>query len=289
MILDIGCHSISGEEYHADPCIEPSLSRSTIKALLYKSPAHARWGHPRLNPDYAQENGKEAFDIGTAAHSLLLEGIDNIVVVEAEDWRGKEAKGLRDQAYTAGKTPLLLRHYSAALSMVQSARNQIAQCTELGVMDLQEGGDSELTYIWKEGGAYCRIRPDWISKDKGLIIDYKTTSASANPAEWARTAISTACDIQEAFYRRGVKAIDGKEPAFIFVVQETYPPYLCSFIGLPPDFSAMGKSKCDYGLFLWEQCMKSQRWPGYPNQVAWVDLPGYAAAAWETRATSIGE
>ena len=288
MNLDVGCHTITAEEYHADPCPVPSLSRSAIKSLLYQSPAHVKEGHPRLNPDFQLEDSGK-FNIGTACHALLLEGVDNIAAIDADSWRGKAAQEARDEAYSQGKTPLLSQQYESALIMVKSAEKQIAACPELKIKNLREEGDSELTYIWKEEETYMRVRPDWISKDRKLILDYKTTAASANPEEWGKTGLGSACDIQEALYKRGVKAIEGKEPKFIFVVQETYPPYLCSFIGLPPQFSNMGSEKIFYGLYLWRKAMESGEWPGYPNRVAWIEPPAYALASWEQRATNIGE
>lgn len=287
-MIDVGCHIITAEDYHADPCPVPSLSRSVIKSLLFQSPAHVKEGHPRLNPALQSENeGK--FDIGTACHALLLEGIDNIVVVDADSWRGKDAKEERDAAYLMGQTPLLKHQYESALIMVKEAERQIAACPELKIKNLREEGDSELTYIWKEEGTYLRVRPDWISKDRKLILDYKTTAASANPEEWGKTGLGSGCDIQEALYKRGVKAIEGTEPKFIFVVQENYPPYLCSFIGLPPQFSEMGSQKIWYGIYLWKKAMESGEWPGYPNRVAWIEPPTWALASWDSRASNIGE
>ena len=283
-----GSYFISPERYHADPCPVPSLSRSAIKSLLFQSPAHVKEGHPRLNINYQSENNGK-FDMGTACHALLLEGIDNIAVIEAEDWRGKAAKEARDEAYLKGKTPLLLHQYESALIMVQSAEKQIAACPELKIKNLRVDGDSELTYIWQEEETYLRVRPDWISKDRKLILDYKTTAASANPEEWGKTGLGSGCDIQEALYKRGVKAIEGKEPKFIFVVQEIYAPYLCSFIGLPPQFSEMGTQKVEYGKYLWQKCISSREWPGYPNRVAWIEPPAWALASWDQRAQNIGE
>jgi hypothetical protein len=286
-MLDVGIHKISNEEYYKDLCPEPSLSRSTIQELLFHSPAHAKFNHPRLNPGLVQEEA-EKFDIGSAAHSLLLEGIDNCVVIEADDWRKKEAREVRDQARTEGKFPLLKSQYDKTLKMVESAKEQIKGCKELGITDLLTEGDSELSYIWKEKSTFLRIRPDWIFKDRKLIIDYKTTGNSANPSEFSRSIVSNGYDIQAALYSRGVKAIEGIEPKFIFVVQEITEPYLCSFIGLPPEFLEMGKQKVDYGIFLWEQCMTSGIWTGYPQQVCWVDTPAWALSQWEQIAERIG-
>jgi hypothetical protein len=95
-------------------------------------------------------------------------------------------------------------------------------------------------------------------------------------------------DIQNSLYVRGVDAIEHSSPKFIFVFQETEQPYLCSFVGLPPDFLEMGKQKIEFGLFLWRECLSSGKWPGYPNQVSWLETPSWALLAWEHRATEIG-
>lgn len=132
MVNSPGVYKITSEEYHADLCPIPSLSRSTIKDLLFRSPAHAWFNHPRLNPDY-KEQTEEKFDKGTAAHSLLLEGSDNIEVIDADDWRSKAAKDLREVARKEGKTPLLTHQYKESKTMVDSAMDQIRGCKELGI------------------------------------------------------------------------------------------------------------------------------------------------------------
>jgi len=47
------------------------------------------------------------------------------------------------------------------------------------------------------------------SKDRKLILDYKTTSQTANPIDLARIFVSMGYDIQNAFYTLGVKAVEG--------------------------------------------------------------------------------
>jgi hypothetical protein len=222
------------------------------------------------------------------AHALLLEGLDQAHVVDAPDWRKKEAKEERDIARDAGKIPLLIHQYDSVKDMVIAAERQIASCPDLNIKDLRRQGDSELSYIWQEGETWFRVRPDWISKNRKLILDYKTTGESADPTNFARKMVSLGYDIQYAFYRRGVKAVEDVSPKFVFVVQETSAPYLCSFIGLPPDFQAMAKEKVDYGIHVWEKCMFTGEWPGYPNRICYLDNPAWALAQWESKAQTIG-
>ena len=231
---------------------------------------------------------KREFDIGTAAHSLLLEGIDSIEVIDRPDWRTKEAQAVREHAYAIGKTPLLTKDYEKVHEMIEAADRQIAECEELSIRNMRTDGDAELSYIWQEGDIWIKTRPDWRSKDRKLTIDYKTTGTSANPNEFVRRIIDGGYDIQDALYRRGIKKLEDVDSKFVFVVQETEPPYLCSFISLSPMFRDIGEQKVDYGMFLWSQCLKNNSWPGYPNRVCYPDLPAWASASWELRAQEIG-
>ncbi len=42
MIEKPGIYKLSLDEYHRDPVVKPSLSRSIIGDLIYKTPCHAR-------------------------------------------------------------------------------------------------------------------------------------------------------------------------------------------------------------------------------------------------------
>ncbi len=282
MIIDKpGTYKISFEDYLQDCCPLPSLTRTTIKDLLFRSPCHAFYGHSRLNPDY-QAKEAERFDIGTAAHALFLDGVDVIEVINADNWRTKATKDARDEARTKGKIPLLTAQTDNVFAMVNVAAIALAN-SELAIKSLREEGDSELTYIWTEGKAWCRCRPDWISKERTLILDYKTTAASAHPEEYNKVAVSTGLDIQDVFYRRGVKAIEGTEPAFVFMIQEIEPPYLCSFVRLDTLFLEMGEEKVERGIKLWRKCLSSGIWPGYTNQIYIMEAPAWSLASWEIR------
>lgn len=293
MQLNEGIHEISAEDYHKDPCPEPSLSRSIIHKLLTQAPIKSFMAHPRLNPEYEADSGDGKFDIGSAAHALLLEGIDNAHVIDADNWRKNESQVKRDEARYLGKIPLLRKEYDKVIVMVEAAERQIKACSELQITDLRADGDSELTFIWSETDdigrqSWNRVRTDWRSKDQKIIFDYKTTGLSADPNEFSKYIFNMGYDIQESYYKRGAKAVSGVKPKFVFVVQETEPPHLCSFIALSPEFQEIGHQKVDYGLFMWNECLSSGKWPGYPNKLCWVEPPGWAMAAWESKAQSIG-
>jgi hypothetical protein len=282
-----GSYKLSFEEYLADPCPEPSLSRGTIIDLL-DCPQRAFFNHPRLNPQPPEEKEDGKFDIGKAAHDLLLEGGDKIFVVTGfDDWRKKEAQQVRLEARAAGKTPLLTKQYEQVVPMVETAKSAIGRCEELGIVNLQFQGDSELTYIWQESnGIWCRIRPDWIKKDRSLMLDYKTTGTSVNPDYFSGHINKMGYGIQEVFYKRGVKAVEklaaySPVPIFVIMAQETEPPYFCSFHGLDLQNEDMAEQKVRWAINKWKECITTGQWPGYSNQIHYAEPKPWELAEWE--------
>lgn len=275
--IKTGFHDMPDAQYHADPAPVASLSASIAKVLIGKSPLHAWYAHPKLNPNHEAEHSA-AFDFGTAAHDALLLGMDRVHVIDAKDWRKADTQAERDGARAAGKIPILKDKYLSLSDMVTVATLAIKQCPDLSGMTLADG-KAEQTLIWRHGETWCRQKMDWIANDRSLIIDYKTAGGSAEPTDWTRTNLVTnGNDLQGAFYRRGVAEETGKEPAFVFLVQEVEPPYACSFIGLPPAFIALGEAKVADALALWAQCMKSGNWPAYSRRIVWPDPPAWAEA-----------
>ncbi|MFA5340290.1 MAG: PD-(D/E)XK nuclease-like domain-containing protein [Clostridia bacterium] len=286
--MEAGKHKISFADYLTDPCDKPSLSRSTIKSLVNECPRKAFHGHPRLNPDYEKEE-KTQFDIGSAAHDFFLGGEDAVIVFDYPDWRKKEAQEAKAEARAQGKTPLLTHQFEEINSMVEVAHASLLTFEARGEkLNLQiADGESELTYLWQEKETWFRIRPDWINKERTIILDYKTTGQSADPEDYTGIISNTGLDIQDALYRRGVKAIEGTEPDFYFLVQEVDAPYLCSFIELDMMFKDMGESKVNLGIKLWRQCMKSGVWSAYPTQLCTVEPKPWSLASWELKKSMI--
>jgi hypothetical protein len=270
-----GIHDLTDAQYHADPCPQPSLSASIAKIMLARSPRHAWIQHPRLNPQY-QHDDDSKYDMGTAAHDIVLRGIDRVRIIDAKDWRTKEAKEQRDQARREGLIPLLRDNYLALSDMVTECEVAIRQCPDLSGMTLKDG-QAEQTVIWQDGGAWCRSKMDWVSADRSLILDYKTAGGSAEPDSWIRTnMVTNGADVQGAFYLRGVESVTDAAPKFVFVVQEIEPPYAVSFIGFSPAFRALGDEKVEDALAMWRECMTTGDWPAYPKRICWPDPPAWA-------------
>ena len=259
----------------------PALSASIAHLLATKSALHAWTAHPRLNPHYQPIESAE-FDYGRAAHSVLLEGSEeSLHVIEADDWRTKAAKEAREAARGLGKTPILFRQLRKVQTMVNAARTYVATSELSGIF---EDGAAEQYIEWHEGPTRCTGRIDWLRGDKRLVMDYKTTQ-SANPASFVGMAVGYGYAMQEAFYRRGVKAGYGKEPAFVFLLQEKEPPFACSLVAFDPAMQEIGDRQAAHALALWGTYMARNEWPGYSRQIAHLEPPMWYAARAEEWAT----
>jgi hypothetical protein len=279
--MNPGFHTIAADRYHADDLAAvPSLSCGTVKALLYESPRKAWFGHPRLNKNYREEHDAK-FDLGTAAHAVLLENdASKIVLVEADDWRTKAAKEQRGAAYAAGKTPMLSRQYDSVREMVDAA---LAFIEESSIADAWHAAMPEVTALWSEGPTWLRCRFDKLSQELAFIGDYKTTDSSVAPEQFSRQILRMGYHIQESFYRRIARELGLKDPTFVFLAQSVEPPYECSLHACDPALQAIADAEVDRAVRLWKECMFTGIWPSYGRQIHYALPTGYMISEHEQR------
>lgn len=259
------------DAYHADPCPTPALSNGLIKPLLQRSPFHAGLQHPKLNPDHAEENST-TFDLGTAAHALLLEGADRCRVIDADDWRTKAAREQRDVAYADGVTPLLRAQYDCAKVMVERAKSFLEHTEFAGVL---QRGKPEASMFWQEAnGIWCKGRCDWLTNDRRLVLDYKSTGLT--PDRWKRAMVDVGHDTQAVLYSRGLSILGHPGARFVFLVQESVEPYACWLVEPRESMRELASMKVARAIRTWAECLKQQRFPSYPFEVQGAEAPAYA-------------
>ena len=272
-----GLFTIPAADYLADAGHDvPTLNSSIARVLLAESPWHAWTRHPRLNPDY-QPEAREAFDLGTAFHSMMLEGGDAFAVIDAEDYRTKEAKGLRDAARAAGKAPVKAGQWANLLTMERAVHAQL-MAFDGSPTPLGDGGAPEQTIVWEEDGVWCRGRLDWLHANRRTVDDLKTTNLGAHPDAWGRTLFNMGLDVQAGFYLRGLKRLFNVEAECRFLVCELTPPYAVSVVALAPDALALADRKVSRAITLWRECLATNTWPGYSPRTHVVDAPPWEYA-----------
>jgi hypothetical protein len=247
---------IPNADYHADP----ALGSTSLKTLATKTPAHYQWdkAHPKFS---------DAFTLGTAAHSLILEGSTaDIVVVQADNWLTKDAKVAKAEALAAGKQPLLTKE------MAQVTAMRDAVMAHPVARELFTGHQAEQSVFWEEDGLALKCRPDaW---KPGILIDLKTTR-SADPNEFGKTAHEFGYHQSAAHYIDGVKAATGEELPFHFVLVEKTEPYLVSVVELDVEAINIGRQLNDRAKRIYRECQASGNWPGYPTAEL-ISLPMWA-------------
>jgi len=247
---------VKNRAYHADP----ALGSTSLKTLATRTPAH--YQHDKAHPKTS-----DAFDLGTVAHSLILEGdASGVEICPFSAWTTKAAKDARDEARAAEKIPLLTKDWLQVLNMRDAVmRHPLARA-------LFTGHKAEQSVFWDEGGQTFKCRPDaW---KPGLLVDLKTT-VNADPNEFGKTAHNFGYHQSAAHYIDGVKAATGVELPFQFVLVEKAAPYLVSVVEL--DFEAIdyGRQLNDRAKRIYAECVESGNWPGYPASEP-ISLPNYA-------------
>jgi hypothetical protein len=268
--------------YHRDPIPGGSLSSSGARMLLPPS-------CPALFHYWADEGQppKREYDFGHAAHLKVLGEGEELVVVDAKDWRTNAAKAQRDEAYAAGKVPILAAENERAEEMAAA----VFRHPTAGALFKPGTGKPEQSLFWvdEQTGIWRRARLDWLRNPgpgRLIVADYKT-AASAEPDALARSLFNFGYYQQADWYQTAVKAL-GLDPrgdaAFVLVAQEKTPPYLITIC--EPDAEALnwGRRLNRKALDVYRQCKETDRWPGYSDEVVYLSLPGYAGYQLEAAA-----
>lgn len=255
---------IPDTEYHAAKDI---LSSSGARRLITSTPRKFYEEMTTVRPY------NSAFEIGHAAHTLVLNVGDPFEVVDADSWRTKDAKAARDAALQAGNTPLLAKEYAQVRAMADA----ILDHPVTGELFTRNDTTSEQSLYWKDEqtGVACRARPDLAVNDWSLVVDYKTT-VSADPREFAKSIAKYGYHQQQAWYCEAVEILTGIRPEFVFVCQEKTPPYEVSLIQLDADAVRIGGRLNEDARSIYAACMDSGVWPSYPTSVQVVGLPAWA-------------
>ncbi len=273
------------EEYHGDICIEPSVSSSTLRLMMQKSPAHV-WSVSRYNPDRVEKDEQtEGLIVGRAAHHLLLgeDNFDKQFVIRPDEidgaaWHGNRKvckQWLADQKETGlvvlkGDQVERIRGMAKAL-----ARHPIVQS---GILN----GQIERSMIWKDEktGLWCKARPDAIPTDSLDFADLKTT-IDIDFVEVAKAIGNYGYHQQAALVGEGCKVLLKKPmQSFNFVFIESTPPHCVRVVALKDNTLALGEKMNRVALNLFASCWKAKSWPGPADaqrDVEHIELPEWQA------------
>ncbi len=268
LVTEPGFYAIPEVAYHADTELAPELGRS-----LSVSGAKTILRSPALF-DYQRTHGrppKDAFDVGTLAHELILRGGDKrIRIVDAYDWRAKASQDAKKAAHAEGLVPVHRGDLLEASRIARSTRRH-----RLASAILSEG-KPEVSFYWVDEttGVTLRGRVDWLRDN--AIVDVKTTK-DASPVAFAKDCANYRYDMQADHYTEGVEAVTGKRLPFLFICVENTAPYLVAVYQLDDDAMARGARDNATARALYVECESANEWPGYSPEVETLSLPRWAS------------
>ena len=200
-----------------------------------------------------------AMQIGSAAHSLIVEG---------ENAFNNEVAVISGSPYTNANKQLKRDYLDRGMLVItQDKRDMLFQMKDNLIeearkfLDVDQGEypgvfvkPYENALYWWEQDVLLKLRSDVIrypvvqpySDESVVVIDYKTTS-DCSVSGFTRSIRRYQYDLQAAFYRRGYQKAGFKVEDFLFVAQETKHPYATKIF-------KMNDEDMDRG---WEQLEKS--------------------------------
>lgn len=248
------------------------LSPSIAKTLLNRSPLHA-WAEHRLLGGKQRESSKE-MDQGKLIEAILFGlPMDQFVSIDADSFRTKEARTMRDAAIVEGRVPVLAKDLDKAFEAVDPMKKAL---TDKGI-NVDEG-ENQVRFEWQSlnpqapglgEGVACSGVLDKLILDEPhrrcIIRDLKTTD-NAHPRMIARKMVDMGYDIQAAAYEEAVNTAHPwtagvTEFQFIYIEREF--PFAVTVVELAGSLREMGQRRWRRAVDTWGRCMATNRWPDY--------------------------
>lgn len=276
---------VTEADYRADPCPSPSLTQSAVKILLDRAPKHAWTDNPRLNPNFEPDDDPK-FDVGNAAHRLILGRGKDFEIVRASDWRTKAAQEAREKAADEGKIGILEHQFGQAADMAAAARAQLDKHQDA---DAFTAGDAEVMIAWQEDGIWFRALVDWLHTDLRTVDDYKSTAMSVADHVLGHRALGGLWHVQAAFIARGLDILDpagAGRRLYRFIAQETDKPHALNVMHMTEHWMTMGRKRVEAGIARWRPAIEANRWPAYGTRPVLPEYPDYDERKWLDRELS---
>lgn len=248
--------NLHAEVYHG--C--DGVSNSKLKLYL-ECPAKYK---ARYITGEAPQKETKAFDLGKAAHCLILEPelFHSEFVRQPDDIKVRRGKKWDEfKAAHEGMVVLTGDDWEAC----QRIRDSVER-SHFGAK-LLNGGKAEVSYFKRdeETGLVIKCRADYLLGD--LLVDVKT-AVSAHPDEFSRKAKQLGYHLQDAIYR-DIAGLD----EFAFLAVEKEPPYVVTApILFDADARRLGLLKYRRALNDLAESIEFDHFPGYTSEPVVVGL-----------------
>lgn len=300
---------VDAEDYHA---LEGRASSSVLRELITKTPAHAKAKmEDQVEPTSAMRLGTllheailepalfdENYDVPTDCATITGSGDRCSYSGKYSYWTdlnidGKPAGEEYELRWYCGthdppddselhEEADVEKVSASKMEKIEGMRRRLQEHEAARQLLFSLPGHAELTILFEHptGEVPSKARIDRVVKHPTLgtvALDYKTTS-SADPAphEWGRSAAYGRYDVQAAFYLDALEAVGLECDYFLWVAQETSPPYAPSVVLLDnSDQMRIARSDLQEALASYRECTRSGEWPGYSEGVVSLRMPAW--------------
>ena len=263
--------NVPGETYHADL---DSVGVGGLREVA-RSPLHHWWSHRR--PGRVAKEPTAAQRLGTAIHAAVLEPerfASSFAVAPDVDRRFKAGK----EAYaafleSAGFAEIIsASDHATALIIAERVRQ-----SALGRMFFEGETRTELSVYWTDRatGVRCRMRPDLVPSNHPVLVDLKSCT-SAQDVKFRNSAWDWGYHVTAAWYVDGWRAATGEKRDYVFAAWEKEEPYANAWYFAEDEVLEAGRAEYRRLLAIYAQCLNSDKWPGYSDQLQPLLLPPWA-------------
>lgn len=267
-------HDMDERTYHAN-CgdeVTPLFSYSIGKILVMASPLHAWAAHPMLGK--RPPKATAAMDEGKILDQLLTGDRSSFAVTdEWDDFRSKAAQEWRDQQTAAGRLPMVRAKFQAHDRAAAAIRDRLKDAGFVG------GGVYQPTILFSLRASNgnevkCKSRLDHLDPLTGVVTDIKKIGTSAKPdKKLSMYIVGLGYDIQAALYPLAVEKLMPDlvgRATFEWAFVEPEYPHAVARVTPSGSMRALGAARLQQAIDTWEECLRTNRWPGYEG-VARVD------------------
>lgn len=263
----LGVHEhIPAADYHA----VPALSSTFMKAMMARSPLHARH-----QMEHSEAN--DAMNMGTAVHTAILTPDmyeAEVAVAPKCDRRTTQGKAefRAFEVLNGHKLILDAAQGEAVDGMVAAVRASNACRT---MLDMATQRELSIYAEDPETGTQLKARLDGYDPTTGWVIDLKTTRDASYPS-FKSALWNLGYGLQASFYRRVARIAGLNVTGFAFLCVENSAPHGVAVYAM--DDSDMDYFEADMRRLIadYKVCRSTNTWPGYADRIERIGLASWA-------------
>jgi len=258
----------------------PRLSPSIAAKLLNESPLSA-WANHRLLGNMKPESTDSQIE-GRLWHAVVLEDSSDVVVVEADNFKGKEAREQRDMLKAAGKLPVPRPKFDELKPAAERIRAALLQ------YDIHLNGTVEQRFEWTEytdAGEPVECSAYLDHYDESGILDLKSSKGPVALFQAVNLIARSHSLLQDPAYRNALAAMNDDDPErieVVFAFFQTREPHSITPVTLAGDFRELARMRWRRAIHLWHACLSKgtdrKYWPGPVEAITPISAPGWMLA-----------